>query len=216
VAADLQASWEDLLSPFGAAPQAIRDAFADLATRHAEPHRHYHTLPHIAAVLRALHTLCPEARNRPALLLAGWFHDAVYNPQASDNEQRSAELAHRALGLLGVNEPTLIETARLILLTRTHQTAAEDRDGQVLLDADLAILGADQPTYDGYAHAIRQEYAWVPEEQYCSGRRRVLQGFLARTRIYYTPALFAQAEARARANLAREIAALADSLQSPG
>jgi predicted metal-dependent HD superfamily phosphohydrolase len=208
VEAELRASWTDLLAGFGAAPAAIQASFADLVARHAEPHRHYHTLAHVAAVLRIIHALCPDAAGRPALLLAGWFHDAVYDPRAGDNEERSAELARAVLRPLGVPESTLDEVGRLILLTRSHQAGPDDWDGHVLLDSDLAILGADEPTYDDYARAIRREYAWVAEEQYRAGRRRVLEGFLARAHIYFTPLMRARCEGRARANMAREVAAL--------
>ena len=89
-----------------------------------------------------------------------------------------------------------------------HRAASEDRDGQVLLDADLAILGATAERYAAYSQAICQEYAWVPEEQYRSGRRQVLEGFLRRERLYYLDEMHAALETQARQNLADEIAAL--------
>ena len=105
---------------------------------------------------------------------------------------------------LGVAASTIDETARLILLTRSHETGPGDRAGCTLLDADLAILAADSPTYDAYAEAIRREYAWVPEADYRAGRRRVLERFLVRPRIFFTMEM-GQAEPLARANLVREI-----------
>jgi predicted metal-dependent HD superfamily phosphohydrolase len=93
----------------------------------------------------------------------------------------------------------------LIRKTKTHD-AGDDADAQVLIDADLAILGADEPAYRTYAEQIRQEYAWVPEPEYWIGRRRVLQKFLDRPRIYH---ILSHLEAAARHNLAAEIARLA-------
>jgi predicted metal-dependent HD superfamily phosphohydrolase len=132
----------------------------------------------------------------------------VYDPHAHDNEERSADHARAVLRPLGVPDPVVDEAARLIRLTQGHYTGPDDTAGHVLLDADLAVLGADGPAYDAYARAIRREYAWVPEGAYREGRRRVLEGFLRRPRLYATEAMFASREGPARANLRREIASL--------
>ncbi len=194
--------WLRALAPFGGAAGPAEAAFADLAARYAEPGRHYHTLDHIAAVLDVLGDLGDSST---ALPLAAWYHDAVYDPRAADNEGRSADLARAALPALGVPGEVVGETARLILLTKTHRAAAGDEAGQWLLDADLAVLGADPETYDRYAAAIRREYAWVPDADYRAGRRRVLEGFLARPRIFFH---LKHAEAPARRNVRREVEAL--------
>src|SRR5687767_11928947 len=110
--------------------------FAELAARYSAPERHYHTLDHLATMLRLL----PEAS--PSLALAVWFHDAVYDSRAHDNEERSAALAEELLQPLSLRREVLAETSRLILLTKRHEAADDDRDGRKLLDADLAILGA--------------------------------------------------------------------------
>jgi predicted metal-dependent HD superfamily phosphohydrolase len=144
----------------------------------------------------------------PALRLAIWFHDAIYDTRASDNEERSAAHARRVLQPLDVPEPVLLETERLILLTKMHSLSNEDRPGQLLIDADLAILGASESEYDAYALAIRKEYAWVDEEAYRTGRRMVLETFLRRPRIYSTDEMFTQREEAARRNLRREIESL--------
>jgi predicted metal-dependent HD superfamily phosphohydrolase len=138
--------------------------------------------------------------------LAAFLHDVVYDSRASDNEERSAEYARELLTGFGAERDVREETARLILLTKTHEASADD-DGCRLLDADLSILGAEPEVYDAYARAIRQEYAWVPEEEYRAGRRRVLERFLARPHIYFTPAFRAR-EDQARSNIAHEIASL--------
>jgi predicted metal-dependent HD superfamily phosphohydrolase len=188
-------------------PEIAGEVFDDLARRYSEPARYYHTLEHVRFVLRVVHQLADAPISTP-LCLAVFFHDVVYDTHASDNEERSADHARRILTRLGLSPELREETARLILLTKTHQTTPDDRDGQILLDADLAILGEDEAAYDAYAAAIRREYAWVGEADYRAGRSRVLERFLARPRLYFTEAIFERAEARARANLAREIAVL--------
>ena len=194
---ELLSRWQRLLSDSDS-------TFADLAARYGEPGRHYHTLDHIRAVLDRIDALWPDAP--PALQLAAWLHDVVYDSRAADNEERSADYARAVLPALGVPSDVIDETARLILLTRSHETDPDDRAGRTLLDADLAVLSTNAPTYDAYAAAIRREYAWVAESDYRAGRRRVLERFLDRPRIYLTIEM-AEAEPRARDNLRREIAA---------
>jgi len=138
-------------------------------------------------------------------LLAVWYHDAVYDTRAADNEERSADLGRTTLAKLSVEPDVVQETARLILLTKTHRTTGDDTAGQLMLDADLSVLGAEPKDYDRYAAAIRREYAWLPEAEYRTGRCRVLEGFLARPRIYYR---LEHAEGAARRNLRREIESL--------
>ena len=193
---DLLRRWRNLF------PEADT-TFAELVTRYREPARHYHTLDHVRAVLDRIDALWPDAPQ--ALPLAAWLHDIIYDPRAADNEERSADYARALLPTLGVSATTTDETARLILLTRSHEADADDRAGRTLLAADLAILAADAPTYDAYADAIRREYAWVPEPDYRAGRCRILERFLVRPRIFFTTEM-AEAERMARDNLAREIA----------
>src|SRR5207244_1130277 len=143
--------WQRLLCRLGASAGAADAAFADLSRRYADPARCYHDLGHIAAVLGMIDDLCAPAASAPALELAAWLHDVIYDPRRPDNEARSAEYA-RALGAaLGLPAALTEEAARLILLTRTHEAGDEDEAGRSLLDADLAVLGAAPAEYDRYA-----------------------------------------------------------------
>lgn len=206
----VRALWRSVLAPLTGESDALDRTFADILRRYNEPGRHYHSLEHVQQVSAVIRTLsAPHLPYAPCLDAAGILHDVIYDPRAKDNEERSAEYAHEVLASLGIDLMTRDEVARLILLTKKHETTDEDRDGQVLLDADLSILGASEAEYDDYAAAIRREYSWVNDEDYCSGRRAVLERFLARPRLYFTPEMQRRSEARARANLAREIAALA-------
>jgi predicted metal-dependent HD superfamily phosphohydrolase len=208
VLAALEARWTQLTSEVGATAEECRTVFGDLTARYSSAGRHYHTLDHIAAVLRTLSALGADQTRDPALFLAAWFHDAVYDSRASDNEEQSAALASTTLTTWRLPKALIEETCRLILLTKTHLTAADDASGRRLLDADLAILAAEKAEYDAYASAIRREYAWVPEEAYRAGRRQVLERFLARPRLYWTKALHEGSEPQARRNLRREITGL--------
>jgi predicted metal-dependent HD superfamily phosphohydrolase len=207
-ALSLQGSWTCCLTALGCPPASAQQAFAGLVQRYSTPDRHYHTLEHIRAMLAVLHRLHPDPLSEPALLLAVWLHDVIYDTHAADNEERSAAFARTLLGGLSVAEPVLAQTERLILLTKRHQAEPDDVLGQVLLDADLAILGASATEYDRYAQAIRREYAWVADADYRQGRARVLEQFLGRPTVYCTPLMRQEAEAQARQNLQRERAGL--------
>lgn len=194
----------DALPP-GSDPVVAAAVEADLLARWDEPHRHYHTAGHLAAMLSIVDGHAALAEDAAQVRLAAWFHDAVYDPKATGNEAASAALAERALRGLGVDPA---ETVRLILLTTTHTPAPEDRNGALLADADLSILATPEPIYDGYAAAVRREYTHVPDEQYRAGRARVLRTFLERPILYRVVPDKAAWTDRARRNLHRELAAL--------
>jgi predicted metal-dependent HD superfamily phosphohydrolase len=180
-----------------------------LEAAYAEPHRRYHTRAHVEACLALLAARTDLTPGERRLLgWAIWFHDAVYDTRADDNEARSAELARRELPALGAGPAEAEEAARLIRLTAGHEVASGDRLGAILVSIDLAILGAPPTAYDAYARAVREEYGFVPEPAWRAGRRAVLQRFLDAPVIYPDPELRAAREAQARANLARELASL--------
>lgn len=180
--------------------------YADnLLERWAEPQRRYHTTAHLAAVLGHIDTLSGHAADADAVRLAAWFHDAVYRPDRSENEERSAVLAERALPEAGVPDATTAEVARLVRLTVTHDPAPGDTNGEALCDADLAILASPPKEYAEYAARVREEYGFVPDEAFREGRAAVLRQLLELPRLFRTPHGAAEWEARARHNLATEL-----------
>ncbi|MCC5665770.1 hypothetical protein LC653_18040 [Nostoc sp. CHAB 5784] len=201
-------NWQHTLQSFGVDQVMAEKAFSDLVTAYSTPDRYYHTLKHIAHVLSTIQILQGYTNNLAAVQLAAWFHDVVYDTQAQDNEQRSADYAFDLLSNLGIPESTITIVTRLILNTKDHQAAVDDYDSQVLLDADLAILATNSVEYPEYAHAIRQEYGWVSEAEYITGRQQVLERFLQRSRIYFTPLMSEFAEPSARGNIQGEIQSL--------
>ncbi|WEO96741.1 hypothetical protein A6P39_023455 [Streptomyces sp. FXJ1.172] len=180
--------------------------YADnLLARWQEPQRRYHTVAHLAAVLEHIDVLQGHAADADAVRLAAWFHDAVYLPERSENEERSARLAERALPEAGVPEAKTAEVARLVRLTVTHDPAAGDRDGQVLCDADLAILAAPPSAYATYTAEVREEYHFVPNDAFREGRSAVLRQLLGLPSLFHTPYGREHWEATARYNLASEL-----------
>jgi predicted metal-dependent HD superfamily phosphohydrolase len=177
-----------------------------VAACYDEPHRRYHDRRHLEQVLADVERLLAavEVPDPDAVRLAALFHDAIYDPGSVTNEAESAFLAAQVLN--GIEpSPRVADVQRLVLATASHRASAPDE--AVLLDADLAVLGADRHGYLAYVQAIRQEFAHVPDDAWRIGRGGVLRSLLALPRLYATPPM-ERLEARARANLALELASL--------
>lgn len=185
-------------------------AGTELLDRWREPHRRYHTVGHLTAVLDLVDRYAGHAERPDLVRLAAWCHDAVYDPRAGGdaNERASAELAGELLAGAGMPAAPVAEVRRLVLLTAGHAVAPDDPDGALLCDADLAVLAAPPARYDRYAAAVRREYAHVPDAAFRAGRAAVLRALLDLPVLYRLPPLHDRWEAAARANLTRELAAL--------
>lgn len=210
----LMRAWDSLLPGHTALGE-------DLLERYEQPHRKYHTSVHLSEMLTALKTLYEQHHTATprAVLLAAWFHDAVYEANPGEDEAASADLARTALtplastGSLTNREVTAI--AHLIELTASHQLAdgieeytsgaLTRADAAFFLDADLAILAADSPRYTRYVAGVRAEYAHYAPDAFTRGRAAILQGFLNRTTIYASDTAHLLWDAPARLNLRTEL-----------
>jgi predicted metal-dependent HD superfamily phosphohydrolase len=197
-------------------PGLARTAGEDLVGRWREPHRVYHTTLHLAAALDALDFIAAEAHVSERALwrarLALWFHDAVHDGIARQDEERSAELVAELLGPLagsGVAGEDVSEIARLVMVTADHDPASEDLVGGLVSDADLAVLGGSPAVYTRYTRQVRAEYCDVPEPLFRSGRSQVLRTLLDGGPLFRTAPGAARWQASAHANLAAELSALA-------
>lgn len=198
-------AWSALVGP-GAGTNgpdgiALRD---ELLAGYAEPQRHYHTQQHLEECLALLEQVRDLAEHPEEVEMALWFHDAIYDVKGSGNEERSAEWAHRALTSAGAAAAAAERVRQLVLVTR-HDGVPGNVDEQVLVDIDLAILGAERPRFDEYERQIRNEYAFVPGFLFRRKRRQILRTFLDRPVLYSTAMLRERLEARARENLRRAI-----------
>jgi predicted metal-dependent HD superfamily phosphohydrolase len=193
-----------------AADEDLAAAGAYLLTRWSEPQRQYHTVTHLTAVLDVVDQHAELAPGADRVRLAAWLHDAVYDPQAlgDANERDSAEFAAGLLTTLGAPDEVAAEVARLVGLTAGHATQDDDPDGELLCDADLAVLAGDPEEYASYTAAIRREYAHVPDDAFRGGRTQVLKALLELPSIYRHAPLRTAWEDRARANLEAELKTL--------
>ncbi|AFY56006.1 hypothetical protein Riv7116_3554 [Rivularia sp. PCC 7116] len=207
IANKLFQSWYELLQYYNINQNCAEKPFSQIVEAYSNSNRYYHNLEHIQHVLEVIQTL--ESRTKcfdiKTVEFAAWFHDIVYDTKAKDNEEKSAEYAVELLSSLSIPSNVIKNVKSLILKTKTHQISTSDLDAQVLLDADLAILGSNPDVYSKYAQAIRQEYIWVPEAEYFSARKRVLEHFLQRDNIYFTQLMQQTKEKTARNNLNAEI-----------
>ncbi len=203
---NLRQRWVGFWSRLGARGNP-RKTYDDLAMRYAEPHRVYHTLEHIAHCLDEFDRSWHLAVDHHAVELAIWYHDVVYDTRTKDNEGKSAVLASemvRKASLPG----TLGHAVTGLILATKHIVTPTGKDARLLVDIDLSILGQPEDKFDEYERQIRQEYSWVPEKEFISGRATILKSFLDRPAVYSTSFFRSEYESQARRNIARSLARL--------
>lgn len=208
--------WTALMTALGN-PKGSEEVFQDLLKRYGEPHRAYHNLEHIVAMLDDFEavksSLKPDIEEFASqLAFAIWFHDAVYDPKASNNEAESAHLADKAANALGLTDRADLNKVRhfdhivndLIMLTK-HIEVPKFPLGRLMVDLDLAILGKSGYLFNAYEVGIRKEYEWVPWVEFRKKRAEILQRFLDRKSIYSLDVFWTKYQAAAEENLKRSI-----------
>ncbi|WP_194724821.1 HD domain-containing protein [Noviherbaspirillum malthae] len=202
----LKLRWQSLCSSLTCPERAAADVWQLIDRHYSEPHRHYHNLGHVAALLRHADAHRAHLSHVQVVELAIWFHDIIYESRSGGNEVASAALAAAAMRAMQVDPDIIPQVERCILATISHAvTDMEVPDLPLFLDFDLAILGAPAEHYRHYREAIRKEYAWVPEQDYLTGRAKVLRRFLERPALYFTPWMAERFEAPARDNIQSEL-----------
>jgi predicted metal-dependent HD superfamily phosphohydrolase len=202
--------WNELWSSLGA--KAPQGSFNELVGLYSEPHRLYHNTSHILAALKHFDALKGLAERPDLVEFSLWLHDVVYDPRATDNEAKSADLAESYLLAAGLGK-WVSEVRRLIIAT-AHTAACEADDAGLVVDIDLSVLALDSAGYAAYTRSIRQEYQWVPEEAFRAGRTKVLQSFLAMPKLYSHSATVTAWEHKARSNISAELTSIERGLNS--
>jgi len=203
---DVQAKWDDLWRRLQLpTPGGVLER---LNARYSEGHRAYHNLHHIRECLDESDRHRKLAGQPEAVEMAIWFHDAIYDPKAKNNEEASAALAGTLLRAAGCDAGWVEMVDQLILATK-HDIVPADSDSKLIVDIDLSILGRETSRFDRYESAIREEYSWVPADVYGRERSRVLRMFLDRPHLYLTGEFRLKYEVTARVNLQRSLVRLA-------
>ena len=161
--------------------------------------RHYHTLSHLEACLREFDSARDLAIRAAEVELALWFHDAIYRSWRRDNEPQSAILAAQTLRAAPTDA---VKRITQMILATAHREAGFVGDTALVMDIDLAILGASPEIYGQFERAVRREYWWVPRARYVAGRRKILDSLLERAAIYQHDRFYEKYEQPARANIA--------------
>src|SRR5713101_4586881 len=190
-------TWREL--GVGDSPE-LRRLYGDVLGRYSEPHRHYHTYQHLAESFETVHDIISLAEHPTEVYVGLWFHDAIYDTQRHDNEERSADLARSAARDFGASAESAQRIYDLIMFTR-HAADPVGIDAQVLVDADLSILGAQPARFQEYEAQVRREYAWVPDDIFRPARAKILKEFQGRPHLYCTVHFRERYEAQARRNL---------------
>ncbi|QFQ29917.2 hypothetical protein EEW87_005620 [Janibacter melonis] len=201
-----KSSYDDAVTRLGGAPGDMATSVLD---RYSEPQRGYHDGRHLAEVLTAVDLLGGDLdpRDHALVVLAAWYHDAVYDPVAASgaNEEASAVLAERELATAGCDPSAAGAVAGLVRATLEHDLPGTPGPEAVLHDADLWVLSAPPQRFDEYCAQVRDEYAHVPAEDFARGRTAVLAPFATRPRLYATPLAHERWTDAARTNLRREL-----------
>jgi predicted metal-dependent HD superfamily phosphohydrolase len=183
----------------------------EIVPRYSEKGRFYHTLDHIHACFivwdeKPVLGVSNIGFKRNAVELALWFHDLVYAPQNSGNEEASAELLEKCGASLGLQANVVQFAAKAILWTKHgKQPDWQSTISRAVVDVDLSILGASPKVFDQYEKEVREEYAHVPDSLWIPGRTAVLEHFRKRDRIYMTAEYIACFEEPARQNIKRSL-----------
>ena len=201
------ARWEKLRLSIPASAELSGRYFL-IFSGYSEEHRHYHNLRHLNECLTEFDTIAHLANAPAALETALWFHDLIYDPESTDNEERSAEWAADMLSEAEAPQPVIDHVRALILITQTHEPDPKIPDSALLCDIDLAILGQSESRFQEYEAAIRAEYAHVPDDVFHPKRAEILQRFLTRPHIYHTEVFRTRYEYPARHNLEQSIQTL--------
>ncbi len=199
---NLEKEWNTLCEDSSISVGQAKAVFDDVCSAYSQSHRYYHTLQHVEHMLSLLKEANIES---PSVSWATWLHDYVYEPGASDNELLSAQYAETAMRQLCVSTSVIEQTKAMILATKTHQCDVGSPEMQILLDADMAILGAEPERYQDYCGAVAKEFQSIPGFLYRRGRKKFLGGVLAQDVIYSSEWFCRRFEVQARENICTEL-----------
>ena len=175
--------------------------FNGLSDLYSQPDRHYHTPGHIEHCLRQFDLIAGLLDDPDAVEMALWFHDAIYDAAAYDNEQRSAQLFVDLVGA-AVAEPFERKVWDLIMVTK-HPSSPRTSDEAYMVDIDLSSFGLPWAKFTRDSHAVRKEFAHLSEESFATKQRSFLEALLDREHFCFTEFFRTRHEASARRNISQ-------------
>ncbi|OHD17808.1 MAG: hypothetical protein A2086_12635 [Spirochaetes bacterium GWD1_27_9] len=199
--------WYVILEKYNISDEKIKAIIFNLKLKYTEIHRYYHNLSHINSFFNIIFKYKSKITDFESMFYACCFHDIIYDPKANDNEEKSALFATDLLKNLNIPQKIIDNTISLILSTKTHKPQNDNFDTKIFLDADLSIFSSNLIKYIFYSKSIKKEYSFVENKKYKEGRKKVLQTFLEKNKIYYTEEFYKK-EKTARRNINFEIGCL--------
>jgi predicted metal-dependent HD superfamily phosphohydrolase len=155
-------AWSEIWSKLGLS-SLNEPLYQKLISCYSEPHRKYHTLQHLSECFSHLSEIRLLAAHPHEIEIALWFHDAIYDTSGKSNEEKSADWAQAEVCSNGLSQETATRIHAFIIATK-HNAVPMSINVEVIIDADLGILGATPERYAEYETQVRQEYAWVPSQ----------------------------------------------------
>lgn len=220
----LKNRWFDLFDDEDVDYEQVVSVYSDIVSAYTEPHRAYHTLNHLEFMFEKLDNMLQiymlsDDVDRKALYFATWFHDVVYVTNAPENEPHeineiaSANYAVNTLRKIGLTDDRLLDTIYHLIIATKHHVPDESLPfdlllQQILLDADMAILGADSHIYKKYVSQIEFEWSHIPQEKFHQGRSSFLAGMLQKNGIFYTEYMKELYDTQAIQNIKQELSIL--------
>jgi predicted metal-dependent HD superfamily phosphohydrolase len=200
----LKETFIQLISKYTTDTRLIAQLWNEIETNYSGKKRHYHTLTHLDNLLQQLLAVKTEIKDWDTILFTLYYHDIIYNPLKTTNEEKSAEFAQKRMQLLGIPQPIIENCVSQILAIKKHLLST-DSDTNIFTDADLCILGQPWQVYEKYYKQVRKEYALYPDLIYNPGRKKVLQHFLQMQQIFKTNYFFNKFEMQAKENVEKEL-----------
>ncbi len=206
----LKARWDKFNSVFKLNASTSKKLWSEIVHHYDDKNRAYHNLEHLEDLFQKMDMYKNELSDKKAIAFSIWYHDIIYNPLSKKNEEKSAAYCIKRLQEIGLSLDFQQKVFKLICSTKTHtfenwKQDADKTDNAFLLDFDLSILGSDPKTYEDYVAKIRKEYKRVPSILYKPGRKKVLQHFLEKDRIFKTDLFYQLYEKKARENIQAEL-----------
>lgn len=184
--------------------QLIDTLWCEIEMHYADSNRYYHSLSHLENMYQVLSLVKEQIEEWDTILFSLFYHDLVYDVTNGDNEERSAEIAKRSLGLISFPEAKIDQCYAQIIATKVH-AISDNHDTNLFTDSDLAILGGDWNVYSDYFQNVRKEYSIYSDEVYIQGRINVLNHFLKMESVFKTEYFIDKYEEKAIKNLSVEL-----------
>ncbi len=178
--------------------------FARLLRHYQEPHRRYHTPGHVTHCLREFDSARAHMTEPDAVELAIWFHDAIYDARAHDNEAASAAFFEREAK--GDMPESLRHLVHDLIMITTHTTLPSTNDECFIVDIDLSGFGLPWQEFIADSAAVRAEFSHQSDAEFIPRHRAFIESLLKRKEFCFTAFFREKHEQIARSNIERYLA----------